>query len=60
MVAALVAVGGASLGAWLGFHVPSTPALGAITALFGATAASNLALISLDLGVRAHHETGGL
>jgi hypothetical protein len=34
----------ALLGAWLGFHVPHTPAMGAVTAIL----AANLAVIALD------------
>jgi pimeloyl-ACP methyl ester carboxylesterase len=47
--AALVALAGAVLGAWLGFHVPHMPALGAVTAIIGATLAANLGLIALDI-----------
>jgi len=50
--AALVAVAAAALGAWLGFHVPSTPAIGAVTAIIGATLAANLGLIALDIAGR--------
>jgi pimeloyl-ACP methyl ester carboxylesterase len=48
-VAAVVAIGAAALGAWLGFHVPQMPALGAVTAIIGATLAANLGLIVLDI-----------
>jgi hypothetical protein len=47
-VAAFAALTTAALGAWLGFHVPTVPALGALTAIVGATAAANLGLIALD------------
>ena len=50
--AAPVAVAAAALGAWLGFHVPSTPAIGAVTAIIGATLAANLGLIALDIARR--------
>jgi hypothetical protein len=48
-VAALVTLGGALVGAWLGFNVPETVALGPATAIVGAILAANLALIALDL-----------
>jgi pimeloyl-ACP methyl ester carboxylesterase len=41
------------LGAWLGFHAAAAPALGAITAVVGATAAANLASIGLAIGAPA-------
>ena len=47
-IAAIVAVGAATLGAWLGFHVPHMPALGAVTAIIAANLAANLGLIVLD------------
>jgi pimeloyl-ACP methyl ester carboxylesterase len=46
---ALVAVSTAVLGAWIGFHVPHTPAIGAVTAIIGAILAANLGLIALDI-----------
>jgi hypothetical protein len=52
-VPALIAVGAAALGAWLGFHVPSTPAIGPVTAIIGATLAANPGLIALDIAGRA-------
>ncbi|HST19170.1 MAG TPA: alpha/beta fold hydrolase [Gaiellaceae bacterium] len=52
-LAALVVVSTAALGAWLGFHVPHTPALGAVTAIVGAILASNLGLSALDIAVPA-------
>jgi pimeloyl-ACP methyl ester carboxylesterase len=52
-VAAPVAVAAAAVGAWLGFHVPSTPAIGAVTAIVGATLAANLGLIAVDIAGRA-------
>ena len=52
-VAGFAVVCGATLGAWLGFHVPSVAALGALTAVVAATAAANLALIALDVAARA-------
>ncbi|MGZ6691191.1 MAG: alpha/beta fold hydrolase [Solirubrobacteraceae bacterium] len=48
-IAALTALGTAVLGAWIGFHVPHTPALGAMTAIIGATLAANVGLIALDI-----------
>jgi pimeloyl-ACP methyl ester carboxylesterase len=48
-IAAVVALSTALLGAWLGFHVPHTPALGAVTAIIGASLAANLGLIALDI-----------
>jgi pimeloyl-ACP methyl ester carboxylesterase len=48
-IAALTALGTALLGAWIGFHVPSTPAIGAVTAVIGAILAANLGLIALDI-----------
>jgi pimeloyl-ACP methyl ester carboxylesterase len=38
-----------TLGAWLGYHVPATPLLGAVTGALGAVAATNLALIALEV-----------
>jgi hypothetical protein len=49
IVGATAAFGTAILGAWLGYHVPATPLLGALTGAFGAVAAANLALIALDV-----------
>jgi hypothetical protein len=46
---AAVAIGAAMVGAWLGYHVPATPLLGAVTGALGAVAAANLALIALDV-----------
>ena len=37
------------LGAWLGYHVPATPLLGAVTGALGAVAAANLGLIAVDV-----------
>jgi pimeloyl-ACP methyl ester carboxylesterase len=48
-IAALTALVGAVLGAWVGFHVPSMPAMGAVTAIIGAILAANLGLIALDI-----------
>jgi pimeloyl-ACP methyl ester carboxylesterase len=48
-VAAVAALSTATLGAWLGYHVPHAPGLGAVTAVVGATLAANLGLIALDL-----------
>jgi hypothetical protein len=48
-VAATAALGGAAVGAWLGFHVPSAPAVGALTAIIGAMLGANLALIISDI-----------
>ncbi len=39
----------AILGAWLGYHVPATPFLGAVTGTLAAVAAANLGLIVLDV-----------
>jgi len=39
----------AILGAWLGYHVPATPALGAVSGILAAVAATNLGLIVLDV-----------
>ena len=50
-VAAVAALCSAVLGAWLGFHVPGAPALGALTAIIGAVLAANLALITVDVAV---------
>ncbi|HEY6015740.1 MAG TPA: alpha/beta fold hydrolase [Gaiellaceae bacterium] len=52
-VGAFAALSTAALGAWLGFHVPGTPLLGALTAIVGASAAANLALIALDVAAPA-------
>ena len=49
IVGAAAALGAAILGAWLGYHVPATPLLGAVTAALGAVAAANLALIALEV-----------
>ncbi len=49
IVGAAVALGAAILGAWLGYHVPATPLLGAVTGALGAVAAANLGLIALDV-----------
>ena len=49
----LAAGGAAVLGAWLAFHVPSAPALGALTAIVGGTLGANLALIALDVAAPA-------
>ena len=46
---AAAALGAATLGAWLGYHVPATPLLGAITGALGAVAAANLGLIAVDV-----------
>ena len=43
-----VAVGGAGLGAWLGYHAASG-VLMVVTTILGALAGSNLALITLDI-----------
>jgi hypothetical protein len=48
-IAAVVALGTAALGAWIGFHVPHTPAIGAVTAIIGAILAANLGLIALNI-----------
>src|SRR4051794_4539591 len=48
-VAAFATVTAAVLGAWLGYHVPQAPGLGAVTAIVGATIAANLGLIALDI-----------
>ena len=39
----------AILGAWLGYHVPATPFLGAVTGTLAAVAAANLGLIVLEV-----------
>jgi len=39
----------AILGAWLGYHVPATPLLGAVTGTLAAVAAANLGLIVLEV-----------
>ena len=44
IVGAAAALGAAILGAWLGYHVPATPLLGAVTGALGAVAAANLGL----------------
>jgi hypothetical protein len=48
-VAAFTALTTATFGAWLGFHVPGSPGLGAVTAIVAATLAANLGLIALDV-----------
>ena len=48
-VAACAALSTAMLGAWLGYHVPHAPGLGAVTAIVGATLAANLGLMTLDV-----------
>jgi pimeloyl-ACP methyl ester carboxylesterase len=48
-VGAAAALVAAILGAWLGYHVPATPLLGAVTAALGAVAAANLGLIAVDV-----------
>ena len=48
-VAACAALSTAMLGAWLGYHVPHAPGLGAVTAIVAATLAANLGLITLDV-----------
>jgi pimeloyl-ACP methyl ester carboxylesterase len=48
-IAALAALGTAVVGAWLGFHVPGMPALGAVTAIIGAMLGANLTLVALDI-----------
>ena len=48
-VAAFAALSAATLGAWLGYHVPHAPGLGAVTAIVAATLAANLGLITLDV-----------
>ena len=48
-VAAFATLSTAVLGAWLGYHVPHAPGLGAVTAIIGATLAANLGLIALDI-----------
>ena len=57
-VAAFAALAAAALGAWLGFHVPSTPAIGAVTAIVAATLAANLGLIALDVAAPAAASAG--
>ena len=42
----------ALLGAWLGYHVPHAPGLGAVTAIVAATLAANLGLIAFDVSTR--------
>jgi hypothetical protein len=49
LAGAAVVLGTAVLGAWLGYHVPATPLLGAVTGALGAVAAANLGLIALDV-----------
>ena len=49
LVGAAAALGAAILGAWLGYHVPATPLLGAVTGALGAVAAANLGLIAVDV-----------
>jgi pimeloyl-ACP methyl ester carboxylesterase len=51
--AAFAALAGAGLGAWLGFHVPGAPAVGALTAIIGALLGANLALMTLDVAAPA-------
>ena len=48
-VAACAALSTAMLGAWLGYHVPHAPGLGAVTAIVAATLAANLGLMTLDV-----------
>jgi pimeloyl-ACP methyl ester carboxylesterase len=52
-VAAFTALTAAAFGAWLGFHVPSSPGLGAVTAIVAATLAANVGLIALDVAAPA-------
>ena len=47
--AAFATISSAALGAWLGYHVPHAPGLGAVTAIIAATLAANLGLIALDV-----------
>ena len=49
IVGAAAALGAAFLGAWLGYHVPATPLMGALTGALGAVAAANFALIALEV-----------
>ena len=48
-IAFATALGPALAGAWLGFHVPHAPGVGALTAIVGATLAANLGLITVDI-----------
>ena len=48
-VGAFATLSTAVLGAWLGYHVPQVPGLGAVTAIIGATLAANLGLIAVDM-----------
>jgi pimeloyl-ACP methyl ester carboxylesterase len=57
-VAAFTALTTATFGAWLGFHVPSSPGLGAVTAIVAATLAANLGLIALDIAAPATATAG--
>jgi len=50
-IAALVVLGAAVIGTWLGFHVPDLPIVGVSTAIVGAVLAANLALIVFDVTV---------
>jgi pimeloyl-ACP methyl ester carboxylesterase len=52
-IAAFAALTTATLGAWLGYHVPHGPGLGAVTAIVAATLAANLGLIALDVAAPA-------
>jgi pimeloyl-ACP methyl ester carboxylesterase len=57
-VAAFAALSTATLGAWLGYHVPSAPGVGAVTAIVAATLAANLGLIALDVAAPATASAG--
>ena len=48
-IAAFTVLTTALLGAWLGYHVPHAPGLGAVTAIVAATLAANLGLIAFDV-----------
>jgi pimeloyl-ACP methyl ester carboxylesterase len=43
-------------GAWLGFHVPHAPGVGALTAIVGATLAANVGLIAVDVAGAAEFD----
>jgi hypothetical protein len=48
-VGAAAAFVAATLGGWLGYHVPATPLLGAVTGALAAVAVANLGLIAVDV-----------
>ena len=58
-IAFATALGLAVAGAWLGFHVPHAPGVGALTAIVGAMLAANLGLIAVDVAGVAEIDPAG-